>query len=236
MQTYVNEKASRDYALSILQRKFYWSSFSFPGKLKRHIQHLFGSAGTQDEGKLFRQRLLELLRKKGIKETEEYVSRFLSTESTGTTGPVLGTPLELQGGLVNTAYHYMLCQSESLVHYFETNMQYLQDEFGSNLTEDITSSHFELNPFLEQCFYQDLMGKMKGYVQDFHENSSTLSELTQGEIDNLPSSSEHVYYEPIARPSEEDARILRRSGNVGHLEDFEKQLDEVQEEKKRPIL
>lgn len=229
MQTYINEKASRDYALSILQRKFYWSSFSYPEKLKRHIQHLFGTASTQDEGKLFTQRLLELLREKGIKETEKYVSRFLSTDSTGTTGPVLSSPLELESGLVSTAYHYMLYQSESLVHYFETNMQYLKDEFGSSLTENDIANHFELNPFLEDPEYQQLIGKM---VEDFHENSSTNLELTQEQLDNLPSSSAHVYDEPITPLSEEHARVLRRSGDQGALEDFKKQLDDIHQEKK----
>ena len=223
MQTYVNEKLAREQALSVLQRKFYWSSFSFPEKLKRHIQHLFGSASTQDVGQLFTQRLLELL-------TEKYVSRFLSTDSTGTTGPVLGSPLELQSGLVSTAYHYMVYQSESLIHYFETNMQYLEEEFGSDLTKEDIVSHFELNPFLEDAEYQSLIAKM---IEDFHENSSTPPGLTQEEIDNLPSSSGHVYDEPIPTPTEEDRRLLRRSGNGGDLEDFEKQLDEVHKEKKR---
>jgi hypothetical protein len=44
----------------------------------------------------------------------------------------------------------MLYQSESIVHYFETNMQYLQDECGSDLTENVITDHFELNPLIVQ--------------------------------------------------------------------------------------
>jgi len=167
---------------------------------------------------------------KGVEATEDAIARFLSRDGTRTTSNILSSPLEMQGGLLSTAYHFMLFQSQSILHYYETNMQYLEDVYGPELNRSIIADHFELNPFLEDAQYQQLVAKM---VDDHHQNYPNLRELSQKEIDDLPSSSKGVYDEPITLPTEEQVRVLQRTGNSDDWEEFNKELDKLNEEKKQ---
>lgn len=161
-----------------------------------------------------------------MKAGEEKMVEWISRDVTRATPPELASPLEIEGSVVSEAYHYVILQFQSFQHHVQLSLEYLEQEYGDQLTEENVQDYFKVNPFLDDQEYNYLEEKLLKKFQEaeLNDQPSTSSGLYQEEVDNLTASSSHS--EPT-----QPATIWRP--NTSELEDFHRTVDDMVAENDR---
>lgn len=177
------------------------------------------------------QQLTSILIAKGteaaVKKFEEVLSRGLDGEGAGR----IGSPLEERSGYVNQFYTSFLTTFTSFQYYAEKELEELRGKYGDDLTREIISHHFILNPFLESEEYDYLLFKMQQeYEEQYNEDPSSFE---SGES-SFSTFSEYGHSDEGAstsHPNDPANRPLRRTDSISDQKDLD-----LAEERKQKIL
>lgn len=152
--------AQRQFAFQRIQRQLYWNSLTFPEKAREHFDNLCHTTRLKDGAKYLFDKILKIILDKGMKAGEEKMVEWISRDVTRATPPELASPLEIEGSVVSEAYHYVILQFQSFQHHVQLSLEYLEQEYGDQLTEENVQDYFKVNPFLDDQEYNYLEEKL----------------------------------------------------------------------------